>query len=101
MNNPQSAEGFTVIFNTARDQKKNDRSNSGNSAGGNQRPNQNNQGNQRQHHKQNDQQHNSVRLENIISINFYFELMVLEIIIDYVVFLFFADEEEMVKLFIW
>ncbi|XP_021859126.1 protein NOI4 [Spinacia oleracea] len=61
VNNPQSAEGFTVIFNTARDQKKNDRSNSGNSAGGNQRPNQNNQGNQRQHHKQNDQQHNSTK----------------------------------------
>ncbi|KMT13610.1 hypothetical protein BVRB_4g082110 [Beta vulgaris subsp. vulgaris] len=54
VNNPQSAEGFTVIFNTARDQKKNDKGNVGGTTGVNQSPNKNNQ---TQKQKQNDQQH--------------------------------------------
>ncbi|KAL2942498.1 Protein NOI4 [Bienertia sinuspersici] len=40
--NPQSAEGFTVIFNTARNQKKNDNNNAG-TTGPNKAPNQYNQ----------------------------------------------------------
>lgn len=64
VNNPQSAEGFTLIFNTARDQKKNDKDNAGATIGVNQSPNQNNQGkqNQKQKQKQNDQQRTSVKL---------------------------------------
>ncbi|XP_021742281.1 RPM1-interacting protein 4-like [Chenopodium quinoa] len=62
VNNPQSAEGFTVIFNTARDQKKNDKTNAG-ASGTNQSPNQNNQGKQKQKQQQNqnNQQHTSVK----------------------------------------
>ncbi|CAO2837104.1 unnamed protein product [Amaranthus hypochondriacus] len=48
VNNPQSAEGFTLIFNTARDQKKNDKINP--IAGPNQSPSMNNQ-NQKQKDK--------------------------------------------------